>query len=649
VAVNDTAALEDNVSDLIDVLSNDTGLTDTPIRIVITQQPEHGTARIVANPFSGRPIVAYTPNTAYTGPDTFRYLIRDGDDSRSNTATVTITVSDTTPVAVNDAARGDSRLPVPIRVLSNDQGLVDAPVTIEITDGPSHGTATVNATTAGSVAFIEYGSDVGYGGSDQLKYRLLDADGDVSNTAVVSITVENFQPAAADDSVVTEDGRAISIAVLGNDAGLGNRPVSLSIVRQPEHGVVEIVSSSDPSRLPTITYTPDDGYEGTDRFRYRVSDGDGDLSNPGNVTVDVRDSVPEAVNDTANGDARELTAIDVLANDAGLADPPFTLEIVAQPLNGTAELSTLVIGGNQTRPGISYASDVGFAGTDFVSYRITDADGDRSGIATLTLTVADLKPAALDDTTRAQPDLGIPQGQTVSGLDTAIDVLNNDTGRGNRPNLIKIVEQPAHGTVRIDSAEETGLGRPGVRYQSEPDYVGPERFRYRVRDADGDWSNVATVAFDVVNQLTAIADGNPFPLATSRDTPLTVTVLANDAGLADGPIAVEILSEVNGEAVVNSDNTITFTPTSGFVGRFPSPSCQPPLCIASGGGGFRYKLTDAGGQASEAPVFIDVFPATVTDSGGSSSADPAWIALLALGGALRCCRARQQATLRDRW
>jgi hypothetical protein len=185
-------------------------------------------------------------------------------------------------------------------------------------------------------------------------------------------------------------------------------------------------------------------------------------------------------------------------------------------------------------------------------------------------------------------------------------VLRNDTGRGNRPNTIRITRPPLHGSARVDPTGITGLGRPGVSYASDAGYAGPDSFRYTVTDGDGQVSNEATVTFDVVNVLTVTPDGSPFPLATPEGTALTINVLENDGGLAAAPITLEIVATVNGSATVNPDNTVTFRPKAGFTGRFPSPACLPATCESSEGGGFRYRLTDALNQRAEGAVFVDV-------------------------------------------
>src|SRR4029079_15324748 len=63
--------------------------------------------------------VNYTPKSGFTGTDSFTYKATDGL-SQSNTATVTVTVAGSIPVAGNDSATTNKITPVVIAVLAND-------------------------------------------------------------------------------------------------------------------------------------------------------------------------------------------------------------------------------------------------------------------------------------------------------------------------------------------------------------------------------------------------------------------------------------------------------------------------------------------------------------------------------------------------
>jgi hypothetical protein len=80
---------------------------------------------------------------------------------------------------------------------------------------------------------------------------------------------------------------------------------------------------------------------------------------------------------------------------------------------------------------------------------------------------------------------------------------------------------------------------------------------------------------------------------TAEDTPVGVVVLANDAGLTDGPVAVTITNyPSHGSVVVNPDRTVTYTPDRDY----------------SGPDSFTYQVTDANGEGSAALVALTVTP-----------------------------------------
>jgi len=70
----------------------------------------------------------------------------------------------------------------------------------------------------------------------------------------------------------TEMNRAVSVLLTGSDPDAGNwfmlllKPLTYSVVTQPLHGTLT-------GTVPNLTYTPDQGFTGTDSFTYRVYDG----------------------------------------------------------------------------------------------------------------------------------------------------------------------------------------------------------------------------------------------------------------------------------------------------------------------------------------------------------------------------------------
>jgi hypothetical protein len=101
---------------------------------------------------------------------------------------------------------------------------------------------------------------------------------------------------------------------------------------------------------------------------------------------------------------------------------------------------------------------------------------------------------------------------------------------------------------------------------------------------------------DPVGHPDAVPDSATIPAGT----PVTTTVLANDTGLEDGPIAVTIdAPPANGTAQVNGDGTITYTPAPGFVGTDT----------------YVYRVTDTQGETDAAPVTVTVTAGPIDSDG----------------------------------
>jgi|GEM_PF-1247577 len=89
----------------------------------------------------------------------------------------------------------------------------------------------------------------------------------------------NLPPTAANDTVSTTTGAALTFNPLTNDSDVDGDTLTISAVGTAAHGTVTKTNTS-------ITYTPAAGYVGADSFTYTVSDGKGGLTTATvNVTV----------------------------------------------------------------------------------------------------------------------------------------------------------------------------------------------------------------------------------------------------------------------------------------------------------------------------------------------------------------------------
>ena len=295
-----------------------------------------------------------------------------------------------------------------------------------------------------------------------------------SDTEPVQIVpgVPNTNPVAGNDSAITLQGVAVTIAVLANDSD-PDLPLTVPVANltQPANGTAAVQADN------TVLYTPNAGFAGTDSFTYQAQDARLGLSNVATVTVTVH-RAPVAQNDLANTPQGQPVTIPVLFNDS---DPdgntPLTVANLTQPANGIAA----VVAG-----GVRYTPNAAFFGTDTFTYQARDSLGALSNVATVTVTVAKAAPVA------------VPDSNIITNFNTAvtINVLANDTG-----GAVSVAPPPS--LTQPLSATGTPAGTTAVNadqtvtYTPAAGFSGTATFRYQAVDNLGQLSNSALVTVTV--------------------------------------------------------------------------------------------------------------------------------------------------------
>ncbi|MDH3417431.1 MAG: Ig-like domain-containing protein [Gammaproteobacteria bacterium] len=101
VANDDTASTEQDVAVDIDVLANDSDPTNEPLSVSAFDAASANGGTVAC---TGAGICTYSPPAGFTGDDTFGYTITDALETASATVTVTVT----TPVAIGDPVAGQA-------------------------------------------------------------------------------------------------------------------------------------------------------------------------------------------------------------------------------------------------------------------------------------------------------------------------------------------------------------------------------------------------------------------------------------------------------------------------------------------------------------------------------------------------------------
>ena len=176
----------------------------------------------------------------------------------------------------------------------------------------------------------------------------------------------------------------------------------------------------------------------------------------------------------------------------------------------------------------------------------------------LSLAVALLLSACSQESAGAGLEAKISE---VSSSGTAVGNLvnlnaNESTGEG-LSYAWQLTEKPGGSNATLASAS-------GKQTSFTPDVVGDYVVELTVTDMGGQTDRAServTVQTVVPSVLTATDDA----ATTEQETPVTINVLANDRS-GDASVPLTIVDITSDKAVINTDNTVTYTPETGFTG-----------------------------------------------------------------------------------
>ncbi|MFT4415386.1 Ig-like domain-containing protein [Fredinandcohnia humi] len=479
----------------------------------------------------------YTPNTGYTGTDTFTVLVSDG---KGGTVTTTISIEVKEPInqvpiiAAQDLEKTTLKnTPVSDAVVATD-GDGDALTFTKGTD-PSNGTVVVNGDGTWT-----YTPSTDYTGTDGFTIVVSDGKGGTA-TATVTIQVNepsNQAPTIGDQDLQTEKNKPVNGKVVATDAD--GDALTFTKETDPSNGTVVVNGDG------TWTYTPNNGYTGTDSFTVTVSDGKGGTATA-TITIQVNEQpTPNQAPAIGAQDLQKVTLSNTPVNGVVVATDAdgdaLTFTKGTDPGNGT-----VVVNGDGSW---TYTPNNGYTGTD--SFTVTVSDG-KGGTATATITIqVNEQPTPNQEPTIGEQDL---QKVTLSNTPVNGKIVATDAD-GDALTFTKGTD-PSNGTVVVN--------RDGTwTYTPSTDYTGTDRFTVVVSDGKGG-TVTATVTIQVnepSNQAPTIGDQD---LQTEKNKPVNGKIVATDAD-GDALTFTKGTEPGNGTVVVNEDGTWTYTPNNGYTG-----------------------------------------------------------------------------------
>lgn len=389
----------------------------------------------------------------------------------SNSSCSALTISNRT-LSVNEDTSGSLTL----SVATGGAGLTHF---YAIVSGSPNGTESISGST---LTFTPYAN---WNGTTSLTYRATDANGSVSNTATITITVNavNDAPVAQAKTLSTEEDIADTVTLSATDID-SPAPTTFQIVTPPNstHGTASISGG-------TLTFTPAAHWNGVTSLTYRAQDSS--LAWSAAVTVSI---TVTAVNDapsvsdlslTTNEDTAGTITLPVADVDLAREGDSHTWSIVTA---SNASHGSASIAGNK----LTFQPSVNWNGTTSLTYRARDAGGLYSPAKTISITVNPIndKPGVQEKSASILEDTSISIPLTVADVDLGFE------GDSHTYEIIGSLS-PAEGSFSFDGKN--------VLVKPAKDWNGTLKLSYRAKDSHGVYSDAAaiTVVVTYVNDTPA--------------------------------------------------------------------------------------------------------------------------------------------------
>ncbi len=587
----------------------------------------------------------FTPTTGFTGTETITYIACDDDTPNTcETATLTIVViptplvsSNNPPIAQNDTNGVEAGETVTSTILSNDSdtdgdtltvsgatGLTATATTVTLTTTPqdvydANGNLTGQASlVAGQVVFTANSTFIG---QVPIEYTISDGNSG-TDTATLIITVD---PASAtDNDVYANDDASTGVQnivqtdnVLTNDTNpdaigtpvvtaaattTGPLTVDGTTLNTLTSGGTLVIANDG-----TYTYTPANGFVGTEVVTYQVCDnGTPQACDDATLYLTTLDSNNIETENDINQTPIDTPAIgNVLTNDS---DPDGgDIDVSQIDTNGDGIPDATPVAGNPINTpngsitidpetgAYTFTPTTGFTGTETITYIACDDDTPNTcETATLTIVVIPTPLVSSNNPPIAQNDTnGVEAGETVTSTilsndsDTDGDTLtvSGATGLTATATTVTLTTTPqdvydANGNLTGQASLVAGQ----VVFTANSTFIGQVPIEYTISDGNsGTDTATLIITVDPASATDNDVYANDDASTGVQNIVQTDNVLTNDtnpdaigtpvvtaAATTTGPLTVDgtTLNTLTsgGTLVIANDGTYTYTPANGFVG-----------------------------------------------------------------------------------
>jgi len=532
-----------------------------------------------------------------------------------STATVGIDVLDVPPLAKNDVANTLPVTSVVVLASANDSSWsgtslnlasidLDPATTGQQTAKTIVGEGIFTTSTTANNGQVIFTPNTGFLGVVTVPYTIADELGQVSNSANITISVEDSSSKiiANDDYASTNANTSVTLPVLKNDVALSGESLLPATVK-----LIDPADSKSKSSVTTasgqwsvdnttgdVIFTPNRKSTGIYTLTYTVQDNQADVSNAATITVSVTGgATPVAVDDGSSTKESTPVSFAILDNDA--ASNGFSLEY------GTVNLSVSTPASPQTSvtaaeggwvvdasglvtftPTSNYkASSKPFTGLATLQYTVKDTGNTLSNMANINVAVNPISVSAIDDAYVTPINTAVILTPTINDIALANAVIDAST-----VNLAAAVNSsPVNSAINrgvVTTSQGTWMVTDNygtVLFTPKIGYTGNATLNYAVSDSLGNRA-IATmtvsvappVGLNVVNETISTTQNQlVYGSVTSQGSiPTGSTITANS-------------QPSFGSLAFYADGSYSYTPNTGYSGndQFTYKACLPSADLTS--------------------------------------------------------------------
>ena len=291
---------------------------------------------------------------------------------------------------------------------------------------------------------------------------------------------------------------------------------------------------------------------------------------------------PQNTPPTAQDDTLEIfedtpTIIYVLNNDSDIDNDHLTIthaEITNGP--GKVSIQNIVNDDGQSSNALFFTPEQDSNLSSIIRYSISDGHNNDTNAQ------VNLHIFPINDAPESFPDFAEMEEDTKLTL----DVLANDYDADNDTLTISSASS-ALGTVEVNPNNT-------ITFQAINNFTGIVEINYITLDGHGGiTAGIATITVINVNDEPVAIDDTA---ETTEDSAIVIDVLSNDSDEDNDELKVSHASSSKGQVSINTDNSLTFTPTENI----------------NGSAILNYTISDEKGGISSAEVYVSILP--VNDS-----------------------------------